>query len=242
MIHYASSDTPSKEGVTILLYGIPGCGKTRFIGELPSPVLIDTERGFRSIKKKGVPILQPTSYNDLVQIVAALNKGEMTPEGFKWTLDSHEFICKIIVADTLDAISTLILDEALKAKGIEKPSWDEWNVVISRTKAITTSFRNLQLKGLHFIATAHEEMEKNSDSNVIKGQPALLGKLSEKFAGMFDSVYRMTTKGGKRFLDGQPVGIWTGKDRYDVVKTSVDVTSPEDCLKLWAQLTKSHSI
>lgn len=241
-ITFEKTGTPTADGITILLYGVPGCGKTRLIGELPNPVFIDVERGYKSIRKPGVDIIKPTSYRDLIQIIAALNKGVMSPEGFRWTIEGKEFCNRIIVADTLDAISTLILDEVLKGKGIEKAGWDEWGIVINRSKEVTSSLRNLQLKGVHFIATAHEEMEKNPDSNAIKGQPALLGKLSEKFSGMFDAVYRMTVKNGKRYLDGQPVGIWTGKDRYDVVKTSVDVTDPKAVLALWDQITATHSI
>jgi len=76
----------------IVLYGVPGIGKTTFAAAAPSPIFIPVEDGFGQLKVPAFP--QPKSYSDVIDSLTALCE------------EDHEY--ETVVVDSLDKLEPLL--------------------------------------------------------------------------------------------------------------------------------------
>ena len=133
-----SDDPRTKKGKTLLIYGLPGIGKTPFAAQFPKPLLLDCEAGIESIRTKGVEIATIERWSDVMQANVALN----AIKDSKITLLGKELTVETVIVDTIGELGRTIMASALLAAGKETPKFDEWNLAIERTRA---TLRSLQL-------------------------------------------------------------------------------------------------
>ena len=100
----------------IVLYGVPGIGKTTFAADMPDPIFIPVEDGFGQLKVKTFP--QPKTYSEVLDMVDAL------------ITEDHNH--KTLVIDGLGKLETLIWahvvetvknDKGAKVNRIEDYGW-----------------------------------------------------------------------------------------------------------------------
>jgi hypothetical protein len=178
--------------LNILVYGLPGSGKTKFVSTAPDVGVAACEtglgKGLATVLKAGLDYVDPVTYQEFDQICSGLVFKDK----------------KSIALDSLsDMTSTFIKDYALsfpRAKGetlkrkAGVPELDDYGVMGEVTRRLV---RKLIDSGKHVIATATLKIDK-PDADTGQGQylvcPNLPGAMSVGSTAMFDLVLCFRTR------------------------------------------------
>lgn len=127
----------------ILIYGVPGVGKTTFASTFPAPILLRTEDGASALNIPTFPAIV-TDLRQLDKAIAALLKG-------------HDF--KTLIVDSLDWLEPLVLSyicEVAKKESIEDFGFGKGYVKAEETwRRIVAKLEKLRQRGMHIITIAH---------------------------------------------------------------------------------------
>lgn len=195
----------------ILVYGMPGVGKTVFTATAPSPLIIDVENGAHSIK----------NHADLVDNAEALEfKSIFQVETLiKYLGDRAEPLDKFetIVVDSFSELQKRDLDEIVRAEAAKDssrnkylPIGPDYNVNTEHMRQIASALRDLDR---HIIVTCHVKEEKDDSTGRLLVRPNLTPKLAGTLAGIFDVVGYMSLNDGTRSLQVHPTPTVTAKTR-----------------------------
>jgi len=190
----------------ILIYGEPGVGKTVFSATAPKPLLIDVERGSRSVLNVNNPVdvLEFRSIEQVEAIVQYLKNGNSA-------FDKYD----TIILDSITELQARLLDQQLRELGdtapVYKADFGVWGVNTQRLRMLVSAFRDIEK---NLICTAHVRTEKDEQTglNVIK--PFMTPGLSKTVSGIFDVVgYLRIDSKGERILRLQPTKTILAKSR-----------------------------
>ena len=230
----------SSKWLNILVYGMPGAGKTRFAGsaaevsEMTPMLYIDVEGGTKSIKD-----LYPDV--DTVRVKTIYDKGGRAKKT-AWgqlndiysELKKGEIAYQTVVIDNITEAYQLAMQDVMTKLLAENPDRDfdvpaqrEWGKASAQMRRWIRNMRDLDL---NVIITAHEANQTDDNGNVKSVTPSLPGKLAMEVAGFFDEVFYIYTKQDKelgivRKLQTQPAGKYIAKDRSD--KLPLVVSDPK---------------
>lgn len=127
----------------ILLYGVPGIGKSTFASQAPSPIFLPCEEGSEQLDVARFPV--PSNYQDVIEYLTSL------------AIEEHEF--KSVVIDTLDKLEAIIWAEVAKEAGknhIEEIGYAKGYVTaLTKWEEITNILDTLRSKGMIVICLAH---------------------------------------------------------------------------------------
>lgn len=138
----------------IVIYGVPGVGKTTLAAEFPDPVFIQTEEGSGNLSLTTFQDKPFASYEEVEEAIALLYEGE------------HDF--KTVVLDSLDWLEPLVWAETCKRHGwesIEAPGYGkgyvEADVLWKRLLQGLNALRDA--RGMTVVMLAHETVERFDD-------------------------------------------------------------------------------
>jgi phage nucleotide-binding protein len=207
----------------VLIYGEPGVGKTTFAATAPSPLLIDVERGSRSVLNVNNPVdvLEYKSVLQVEKIIEYLEKGNPT-------FDKYE----TIVIDTITELQARLVDQQLRQAGggapLYKADWGVWGENAQRLRMMFSMFRDINK---NLIATAHTKSDKDDETGIDFIRPALTPGLAKAVNGMFDIVGQLKINNkGDRVLRLAPTASVIAKSRVALPPLIVNPT--------WASLIK----
>lgn len=179
--------TPTGFKWKVLLFGLPGVGKTSWASGAPNPGFVACEtghgKGLLSVAEKGLAYVEPSSYQDFEEIAAG-----------------RVFADKdTIVVDSLTAMTrTFIKDYALtvpRGKGESKkrsmgvPELDDYGVIGEVTRRQLAKLLELDK---HIIVTCllrpYQEANPSENKEERPNGPDLPGQLFLASAAMFDTV------------------------------------------------------
>lgn len=198
----------------ILVYGMPGTGKTVFTATAPNPLIVDVEKGSHSINNHPeLRHVQALEFKSIFQVEQLINfLGAKEP-----ALDAYE----TIVIDSYSELQKRDLDEIVRVEAAKDaarnkylPIGADYNVNTEHMRQIASALRDLDR---HIIVTCHVKEEKDDTTGRLLVRPNLTPKLAGTLAGIFDVVgYMSTTTQGEntiRTLQVHPTVNVTAKTR-----------------------------
>lgn len=209
--------------LTVLVYGVPGSGKTWFAGTFPKPLFIDVRGGVEAtLRNKEIAFVQPQRWEDLIQC--------LIPENVK----DYE----TVVLDTFtEAVYGTIVRSVLNISPKDEMDLKEWSRALERARTLYRGL--LDIPDKHIVVTCQEMHDKDEEFGHIYVQPQLPPSMARKIGDYFDSVFhlRMGMKDGKkgRVMLTQPEGRYIAKDRWGCL----DKLEIPDFNVIWDKISKS---
>lgn len=223
--------TKVSEGSTelkILIYGIPGAGKTLLAGssfdvpEMQPMLYIDIEGGTETLRERYPDI-------EAVRVKNQTDKsGRMLRSGWKQLQELYEAVKKgeggytTVVVDNISEAYQLAMQDVMAKVVAENPDRDmdipglrEYGKAGSQMRRWIRNLRDLDC---HVILTGHEQAQTDDNGNVRQYTIAMPGKLPNEIAGFVDMVLYIYTKQDKtegvyRNIQSQSAGKYIAKDR-----------------------------
>lgn len=166
---------PIKKPHYILLFGVPGIGKSTFASRFPSPYFLDLEEG---TKKLDVTRDFPKSFSEVIQIVSELNS------------EKHSF--QTLAVDSVDRLELLVWDEVIqefnrdtksaKAAHIaDIPYGGGYAAALNKWKSIGEKLQALSNK-MNIVLVAHSMVKTINDPSVPTPYDKHVIKLHQKAA------------------------------------------------------------
>jgi len=198
------------KGITVLLYGDSGVGKTSTAGTLDNPLLIDIEGGVACLQHKDIDTVR--IHSDLSNIKDIFDEIS-TIEGYG-----------AVMFDSATELEKFMLIELAKRSRNEgMPTLQDYGIVSFRMRDYMRRLRDLRETGMDVIVTALEmplELEQGDGVIRTRAYPMMGRRLAPEICGLFDIVGHMevsTKKGheGERFIRLQPTEQIVAKNRYN---------------------------
>ena len=217
---------PDKLRLKVLVYSLPGTGKTEWASGAPNPGIVACETGqgsgMQTIAQKGIDFVEPKNLADF----EAVCRGEFFADKDTIILDSLSEMSKTFIKDAALAIPRARGNSAKRMKGV--PELDDYGVMGELTRR---TLRRLLDLDKHIVVTATLRVDK-PDLESGKGKltigPDLPGQMFMGSTAMFDLVLCMRARSvlrnpkdaksryTERFLMTQPNDTVIAKCRYNV--------------------------
>ena len=198
-----TSDVQSHH-LKILVYGAAGAGKTRLIGTAKDPLIISAESGLLSLRDIDVPYIEVKTLADVQDAYTFVSKSEEA-KAFRW-----------VCLDSISEIAETVLAAEKKAAKDPRKAYGE---MMDTMRKLVRAFRDLE-KNVYISA----KMETIKDETGAVGYgPSMPGnKLANDLPFFMDEVLALRAVRGEdgtveRFLQTQPDGAYTAKDRSGVL-------------------------
>jgi len=138
-----SIDYSRQKPARIVIYGVPGIGKTTLAANAPSPIFLPVEDGLGTLQVPAFP--QPQSWSDVLSALNVLLN------------DDHPF--QTVVLDSLDKLEPLIWDHVCKINKqdrIESFGYGKGYVhALTEWRTLLHRLDNLRDKGMTIVLLAH---------------------------------------------------------------------------------------
>jgi phage nucleotide-binding protein len=215
----------------ILLYGPSGSGKTVLGASFPGVLVVDVERGSRSLlnhpELRGVKTLKVKSYEDVFELFWKLKAGEF-PEIETVMIDSISELQMRHLDETLDKIS-----KKDRNRSRFLPFQNDYKENTQTIRGVVTMFRDLDR---NLILTAHDIEVRDEANGTILIRPEATPKLASTIRGIMDAICYLTAepdnKGNpQRRLRVQPNKRILAKSRLNFGVNVVENPTAKDILE-----------
>lgn len=215
-------------GLNLLLYGEPGCGKTRFVasvGELMYTLAVDVDNGFKTFRlvpPKWVENIQPVKLDGFKDI-DKLYKLASANDPDKWSKELGVEIKKPFEALAIDTWSELnweVKEEKRRLLGKDGKgsiTWrdniqiQDWGSIIDLNTLAIKHFCDLPI---NFVCTMHEIIKQDEVTKIVKGTPSINGKFAEEVGKYFDVLGHMAVSPqGKYVIETRATARYQAKSR-----------------------------
>lgn len=194
-----ASEAAKSDGLIMLLYGLPGVGKTTLAAGAQDSefgrdvAVIDCDGSVKSLGDRDDILVHTLGrYGELMQFAQALAAGEYPS-------------FKTVVIDNLSEAQARDMEEITKAQGRAGiPEQRDWGLSSSHLTQMMRAYRDLATgpRGLNVIFTCHTKEDKDAQGAVTGIRPALTPAAAQIAAGAVDVIGYLTyhPKTGKRVL------------------------------------------
>jgi phage nucleotide-binding protein len=203
-------------GLTMILYGEPGIGKTHAINYLPdkTTLYIGFEGGDEPLIGKDIPIINFSAASGkdsliaLKQVMDAIIRREEIVIG-KMKINTAQLTN--VAIDNISELERYMQIGLMKTRGKSFMTLKEYGDSTQKMKEYMRTIRDLKLSGLYVTAIAHEQIIEERDetgSSVTRTFPQMGQRIVREIMGMFDIVGRMEREYGdssEGIIDAQRV-------------------------------------
>ena len=223
---------PETYKLKLLLYALPGTGKTEWVGTAPNVGIAACEtghgKGLLTIAGKGVRYCEPAN----IQEFTAFCQGEVFKDADTLVIDSLSDMAKTFIKDHALSFVRKTGNTMKRASGV--PEMDDYGVMGEITRRLVRRFLDIDK---HIIVTATLRLPRDADPDEGKdaqpGGPDLPGQLFLGSTAMFDLVFLMRTRNVlrdpkdakslyiQRYLITQPTGAFIAKTRNTINGKSI---------------------
>ena len=197
-------------GIKALVYGMAGAGKTTLSASMPAPIIISAEGGLLSIKDAGLPYIEVSSMDSLM-------------EAFEYVAGADGNCFQSVVLDSISEIGEVVLNHE---KSINKDGRAAYGEMATQMTSIIRAFRDLP--GKNVLMTAKAEKSQDETGRILYSPSMPGNKVGQALPYFFDLVIAlpyfydlMLALRVEKDADGvtqrallcQPDGLWSAKDR-----------------------------
>ena len=196
--------------INLLVYGMPGVGKTSFAARTEDVLIADVEHGAKLLGLHGIKadVATISKWEDMQELYAALQGGKY----------------KTVVIDPIGELLDKLLT-SLKVthgtKGGEALSLQGWGLAKERFRSMIRAFRDLDV---NVVLVAHSSEKKEED--MLHVRPKLQANLDEDVCAMMDIVgyLKIVTQDKQKIrrLFTQPTDKYYAKDRSGLLPEFID--------------------
>lgn len=190
-MQFRSTKSLGHDQVKIIVYGVPGIGKTTLAGTIEEPLLlVSAESGTLSLADKDINVFDVTQDDEGNKLNTATAKMERVQLIASYLLtDEAKSSLKWIVLDSLTEIGQLVFESIKESDAKFKDPKNNlvlWGLYGEKMRAFVKFFRDLP--GYNIVFTALAKSEKDEVNRRIMAID-LQGKISEQLPGYFDEVF-----------------------------------------------------
>lgn len=188
---------PEKFRMVALVYGLPGTGKTSWIGTLPpketgiAACETGLGKGLLSIAERGFECVEPSDLNELEKFC----RNEIFPGKKAIVLDSLSAMYKTFIKDAALKIPRRMGESDKRRLGI--PELDDYGAIGEMTRRVLNILINSN-PDKHIIVTSTEKYDRPNENDPPGTEsligPDLAGQLFLGAPAMFDFVLRLRTR------------------------------------------------
>lgn len=187
-------------GIKALVYGMAGAGKTTLSASMPAPIIISAEGGLLSIKDAGLPYIEVSSMDSLM-------------EAFEYVSGADGNCFQSVVLDSISEIGEVVLSHE---KSINKDGRAAYGEMATQMTNIIRAFRDLP--GKNVLMTAKAEKSQDETGRILYSPSMPGNKVGQALPYFFDLVIALRVERDadgvtQRALLCQPDGLWSAKDR-----------------------------
>ena len=213
----------NNSGVSAIVYGESGIGKTHFIGTLPgSTLIIAAEKGgIKTLEKFPEDVKERLDVVYLPQPSTDIDDTNRRLNAFFDSLIIEDLAFDNIVLDSATELANgILMAKTDPNKNGGSPTQKNYSDTISAMKRYLRILRDIaeiRKKNVVIIALEAEViLSQNADSQNTKTHPALCGKkLPPEAEGLFDIVAHLQKKSdGTRYFQLEGSDVFVGKDRF----------------------------
>lgn len=165
------------EAPTMLLYGGPGSGKTRFLGTMPKVYIVSLDHGLKGLKLAGFKFdgVEVDTYDELEQVIDEILLGTRAQQAMSFGLDH------LTMVTDLSATKRKLRDAAPNMKR------SIWGTISDDVRIINKKFLDIAYKrNAPVCVVAHQQIEKDELLGNVMGLPDTVGKFATNVGGLFD--------------------------------------------------------
>jgi len=231
--------SPNKleRGISLIIYGDPGVGKTTLATTLPleDTLVINTEAGIGPLLGKGINLF------DVKKAVLNGRKIDKIMDELYLDFRTKKFPFKHVVIDNLSELTQSLLHQFVETRKKEFPEVKEHGDIAFKMIDIVYNWRDLVSYGINVIFNAWEAVyDIQRSDGYVKTQicPMLGPQLAKRASGIVDVVGHLEVyeKSGKRWIRLGPSDQYLTKCQFK----GVDSGEPPDLLAL-IQKIKSYN-
>ena len=188
-------------GLKAVIYGHAGVGKTTLATTCPDPIIISAESGLLSIASADLPFIEIKTMADLREAYAFVKKSDEC-QGVQ-----------TVVIDSLSEIAEVVL---IAEKDKTTDGRAAYGEMASQMTGLIRAFRDLP--GKNVVMTAKVEKAQDETGRILYSPSMPGSKVGQSLPYFFDLVLALRVEKDaegitQRWLQCQPDGIWTAKDR-----------------------------
>jgi AAA domain len=219
----------------ILLYGVPGVGKTTLFADAPRVLYIEVDDNGHIVLQDhrnaaDINVYYTRSWSELVKFAVALPTSRLIE-----SVDT-------IVVDTISECQVL---ERLKEVGGEPLSEDKWkfnqNIFTINNFRIQALVRKIKECGKNVAWLCHETTELVGKEQEKLIRPALSATLLAAVQANLDGQFYYTRRGMNRVLETDGLGTVQTKSRFASSRPLVNPTWPDLARLLTSRMQPKHS-
>ena len=167
---------------------------------MPAPIIISAEGGLLSIKDAGLPYIEVSSMDSLM-------------EAFEYVAGADGNCFQSVVLDSISEIGEVVLNHE---KSINKDGRAAYGEMATQMTSIIRAFRDLP--GKNVLMTAKAEKSQDETGRILYSPSMPGNKVGQALPYFFDLVIALRVERDadgvtQRALLCQPDGLWSAKDR-----------------------------